>query len=67
MENLLEVEIINMQSAKIGNLTTENIELRIRLAQALQTADALAKELEAINDGNAKTDEHVETSESNSE
>lgn len=54
MEQSLETQIIIRQAKEIGELRSINIELEIRLMQALETAEALAKELEAKENGDAK-------------
>lgn len=47
----LEQEIIERQTAMIGQLTTNVIEMDARLQQALMTVDALATELEGLKNG----------------
>lgn len=47
----LRDEIIERQTAMIGQLTTNVIELDARLGQALATVDAFQKELEGLKNG----------------
>lgn len=52
MESLYK-QIVERQATQIGQLTTNVMELDIRLVQALQTINALEKEKEGVTDGNA--------------
>lgn len=48
----LKDEIIERQTTMIGQLTTNIIELDVRLGQAIATAQALNEELEGLKNGN---------------
>ena len=48
----LRDEIIERQTTMIGQLTTNIVELDVRLAQAIATAQALNEELEGLKNGN---------------
>lgn len=52
--NTLEQEIIQKQTNVIGGLTSNIIELEIRLSQAIATIQAMEKEMEGLRNGDTE-------------